>query len=66
MRKTSSSGMSYVVKLRGLPYSVSEQQIEEFFNGKYLVVRLQQNNVNTNTKRQVLLEDLFVHRQSIF
>ncbi|XP_037942785.1 heterogeneous nuclear ribonucleoprotein H2-like, partial [Teleopsis dalmanni] len=33
MRKTSSHGMSYVVKLRGLPYAVTEQQIEEFFNG---------------------------------
>ncbi|KAM7363603.1 heterogeneous nuclear ribonucleoprotein glorund [Cochliomyia hominivorax] len=33
MRKTSSHGNSYVVKLRGLPYSVTEQQVEEFFNG---------------------------------
>lgn len=35
MRKTGSHGMSYVVKLRGLPYAVTEQQVEEFFSGKY-------------------------------
>ncbi|XP_039961287.1 heterogeneous nuclear ribonucleoprotein H3 isoform X4 [Bactrocera tryoni] len=33
MRKTGSHGMSYVVKLRGLPYAVTEQQVEEFFSG---------------------------------
>ncbi|XP_020717001.1 heterogeneous nuclear ribonucleoprotein F [Ceratitis capitata] len=33
MRKTGSHGISYVVKLRGLPYSVTEQQVEEFFSG---------------------------------
>ncbi|XP_017490061.1 PREDICTED: heterogeneous nuclear ribonucleoprotein H isoform X2 [Rhagoletis zephyria] len=33
MRKTGSHGVSYVVKLRGLPYAVTEQQVEEFFNG---------------------------------
>ncbi|XP_075145630.1 heterogeneous nuclear ribonucleoprotein glorund isoform X2 [Haematobia irritans] len=33
MRKTTNHGNSYVVKLRGLPYSVTEQQVEEFFSG---------------------------------
>ncbi|XP_073811868.1 heterogeneous nuclear ribonucleoprotein H-like [Musca autumnalis] len=32
MRKTTNHGNFYVVKLRGLPYSVTEQQIEEFFS----------------------------------
>ncbi|XP_023159798.2 heterogeneous nuclear ribonucleoprotein H3 isoform X2 [Drosophila hydei] len=33
MRKTGGHGHSFVVKLRGLPYAVTEQQIEEFFTG---------------------------------
>jgi len=34
MRKTGGHGQAFVVKLRGLPYAVTEQQIEEFFAGK--------------------------------
>ncbi|EDW97654.1 heterogeneous nuclear ribonucleoprotein H3 isoform X1 [Drosophila yakuba] len=33
MRKISGHGTAFVVKLRGLPYAVTEQQIEEFFSG---------------------------------
>ncbi|KAH8337232.1 heterogeneous nuclear ribonucleoprotein H2 [Drosophila kikkawai] len=33
MRKISGHGNAFVVKLRGLPYAVTEQQIEEFFSG---------------------------------
>ncbi|KAH8312647.1 hypothetical protein KR044_011968 [Drosophila immigrans] len=33
MRKTGGHGHAFVVKLRGLPYAVTEQQIEEFFAG---------------------------------
>ncbi|EDW14096.1 heterogeneous nuclear ribonucleoprotein A3 homolog 2 isoform X1 [Drosophila mojavensis] len=33
MRKTGGHGHAFVVKLRGLPYAVTEQQIEEFFTG---------------------------------
>lgn len=35
MRKISGHGTAFVVKLRGLPYAVTEQQIEEFFSGKF-------------------------------
>jgi len=34
MRKISGHGTAFVVKLRGLPYAVTEQQIEEFFSGE--------------------------------
>ncbi|XP_022215888.1 heterogeneous nuclear ribonucleoprotein H3 isoform X1 [Drosophila obscura] len=33
MRKIGGHGNAFVVKLRGLPYAVTEQQIEEFFTG---------------------------------
>lgn len=36
MRKTGGHGHAFVVKLRGLPYAVTEQQIEEFFTGKFI------------------------------
>lgn len=36
MRKTGGHGHAFVVKLRGLPYAVTEQQIEEFFAGKII------------------------------
>ncbi|KRK03883.1 uncharacterized protein Dyak_GE10080, isoform B [Drosophila yakuba] len=42
MRKISGHGTAFVVKLRGLPYAVTEQQIEEFFSGilRYSAARL--------------------------
>lgn len=48
MRKQNIVQQDTFVKLRGLPYSVTKEEIEKFFDGKLLLHTFNQSNQSRN------------------